>query len=203
LTPQSIGLLSGALVLLSIVPYTFRTYQGKIRPVPTSWALWSFIGLALILTYRSSGATANLWPAIFGFTNPTLITILSIWRHENWKTPNLAERLCFLFGIVSLVLWFFLRQSPQLSQYALYVALAADLCAAIPTIAFVWKHPDGDRPLAWLIFGTGYFLAVFAAPQQTLANWGLPVYMTAVSFTVALPLAIYRFRNNAPLTEWI
>ncbi len=106
-------------------------------------ALWSLIGLAVLLTYRSaSSADANIWPAVFGFINPSLISILSIWRHEKWKKPNLAERLCFLFGIASLVMWLFLRQSRELSQYALCVAIAADLCAALPTIKFVWAEPD-------------------------------------------------------------
>jgi hypothetical protein len=198
-----IGLLSGGLVLLSIIPYAIRTYDGKIRPVPTSWSLWSLIGLALLLTYRSAGANANVWPAVFGFTNPTIITILSIWRQEKWKKPNLAERLCFLFGIVSLVMWLFLRQSRELSQYALWVAITADLCAAIPTIKFVWTEPDRDRPFAWVLFGIGYFLAVFATPENTFANWGLPLYMTAVSLSVALPLALHRFRQNVPLREWV
>jgi hypothetical protein len=203
LTPQSIGFLSGALVFSSIVPYAIRAYQGKIRPVPTSWALWSLIGLALLLTYKSSGATTNIWPALFGFINPTLVTLLSIWQREKWKAPNVAERLCLVFGVVSLALWLYLRQSPQLAQYALYVAIVADFCAAIPTLVFVWTHPEADRPLPWLIFGLGYFLAIFASPQESLANWGLPLYMTAVSFSVALPLAIHRLRRNAPLSEWI
>ena len=149
LSTQSIGLLSGALVFLSIIPYCIRTYQDKIRPVPTSWSLWSLIGLALLLTYKSAGATTNAWPVLFGFINPTLVTILSIVRREKWKKPNLAERLCFLFGVISLVMWLFLRQSPRLTQYALYVALSADLCAAMPTVCFVWTNPD-RRPSASL-----------------------------------------------------
>jgi hypothetical protein len=203
LNAQTVGLLSGGLVLLSIVPYSIRTYDGKIRPVPTSWSLWSLIGLALLLTYRSAGASANVWPAVFGFTNPTVITILSVWRHEKWRKPNLAERFCFVFGVVSLVLWLLLRQNRELSQYALSVAIAADLCAAIPTIKFVWTEPERDRPLAWVLFGIGYFLAVFAAPENTFANWVLPIYMTAVSFSVALPLALYRLREKVPLGEWV
>jgi hypothetical protein len=203
LNPTTIGLLSGGLVFLSIIPYAIRTYEGKIRPVPTSWSLWSLIGLAVLLTYRSAGASTNLWPAVFGFINPTLITIISISRHEKWKKPNLAERLCFLFGILSLLLWLFLHQSRELSQLALGVAIAADLCAALPTIKFVWSEPDRDRPFAWLLYGIGYFLAIFAAPENTFANWALPLYMTAISFSVALPLLLHRFRQHVPLREWL
>ena len=202
MSAQSIGAWSAGLVFLSIVPYAIRTYEGKIQPVPTTWSLWSLIGLAVLLTYRSSGAEANVWPAIFGFANPTLITILSVWRGSKWKKPRLFERFCFLFGVVSLAMWMLMRRDPNLAQYALYVAIAADICAAIPTIIFVWSEPDRDRPLAWVIFAIGYFLAVFAIPQNTLANWIVPLYMTLVALLVAFPLALHRLRRRVPVKHW-
>ena len=203
MSAQSIGALSGGLVFLSIVPYAIRTYEGKIQPVPTSWSLWSLIGLAVLLTYRSSGAEANVWPAVFGFVNPTAITILGVWRHGKWRKPTFAERLCFLFGVASLAMWIFMRQNPSLAQYGLYVAIAADICAAIPTIVFVWKQPDRDRPAAWIIFAVGYFLAIFALPDDTLANWILPVYMTLIALIVAFPLTLHRLRRQVPLKHWV
>lgn len=187
---------------MSIIPYAIRTYEGKIHPVPTTWSLWSLIGLAMLLTYRSSGAEANAWPAVFGFVNPTVITILSVWRRGEWKKPTVSERFCFSFGVASLAMWILMRQRPNLAQYALYVAIAADICAAIPTIVFVWREPDRDRPLAWVIFAVGYFLAIFAIPQDTLANWILPLYMTLVALVVAFPLVLHRLRRRVPLKHW-
>lgn len=199
---QAVGALSGALVFFSVVPYAIRTYQGKIEPVPTTWLLWSLIGLAVLLTYRSSGAEANVWPALFGFNNPTLIMILSVWKRGRWRKPSLPERFCFFVGLASLAMWTFLHQNPELAEYALYVALAADICAAIPTVVFVWKEPDRDRPFAWVMFAIGYFLAVFAIQQNTLANWIVPLYMTLIALVVAFPLALYRLRRRVPLKHW-
>jgi uncharacterized membrane protein (UPF0136 family) len=99
-------------------------------------------------------------------------------------------------------MWAFMRQNPNRAQYALYVALVADICAAIPTIVFVWREPDRDRPLAWVIFAVGYFLAVFAIQQNTLANWIVPLYMTSVALVVAFPLALYRLRRRMPMKQW-
>ena len=202
MSAQSIGAWSGGLVFLSVVPYAIRTYERKIQPVPTTWALWSLIGLAVLLTYRSSGAEANVWPAVFGFINPTVITVLSVSRDGIWRKPTISERFCFVFGLVSLAMWIFMRRDTNLAQYALYVALAADICAAIPTIVFVWTEPDRDRPLAWVIFAIGYSLAIFAIQQDTLANWIVPLYMTLVALIVAFPLALYRLRRRLPLKYW-
>ncbi|MBI2097433.1 MAG: hypothetical protein HYT46_00645 [Candidatus Vogelbacteria bacterium] len=199
---EEIGLISGLLVTASVIPYAIRTYQNKIHPNLVSWSIWALLGLALLLTYHSSGATTNVWPAVFGFTNPLLITILAFWRGEK-KRPNKLEVACLIIGIASIIFWWFVQDAKQLAQYALYIAIVADAAAAIPTIAYVWQTPNGDRPFAWLLFGVGYGLALFAIEEHSFANYILPVYMTVGSSFVALPLVLHRLRERVPIAQWV
>jgi hypothetical protein len=60
-----------------------------------------------------------------------------------------------------------------------------------------------DRPFAWGMYAFGYFLAIFAMPEQTFANYVLPLYMTVGSGIATLLLAIPRIRRGVPLKEWI
>ncbi len=203
MSAETIGLVSGLLVVASIIPYSIRTYQGKVHPNLTSFSLWTLIGVALLLTYRSSGAKANVGPAVFGAFNPLLITLLILRRDRAWTRPDRIEVACIVFGVVSLGLWFCVRKSQELSQYALYLAIIADLCAAVPTIVFVWTHPDKDRPFAWGCFAVGYGLAIFAITDRTFANYVLPIYMTLGSSGIAFPLALHRWRQRTPLSEWV
>ena len=200
---EIIGLVSGLLVVISVIPYSIRTYQGKIHPNLTSWSLWTLIGLALLLTYKSSGAKANIWPAIFGFINPLLIAVLILRQHGKWIKPNKIEIVCSVFCLLSFGLWFLVRESNELAQYALYLAIVADACAAIPTIVFVWMHPDGDRPFAWGFYAVGYGLAIFAITEHTFANYILPLYMFFGSLSITFPLILYRWRKKYPVSEWI
>lgn len=203
MSAETIGMISGLLVVASIIPYSIRTWQRKIQPNLTSWSLWSLIGLALLLTYKNSGAEANVWPAVFGFTNPLLITALVLWRYGGWTKPDTVEKICLVTGILSIGMWLWVRESKELSQYALYTAIIADGFAAIPTIVFVWKTPTGDRPLAWLLFAFGYGFAMFAITDHTFANYALPLWMFFGASFVALPLVLYRWRQRTPLSEWI
>lgn len=200
---EMIGLISGLLVIVSAIPYSIRTYQSKIQPNLTSWSLWTLIGFTLLFAYKSSGAEANIWPAVFGFTNPLLITVLILQRHGEWTKPNRIEIICFVLALLSLGLWLEVHKSKELAQYALYLAIVADTCAAIPTIIFVWTQPDGDRPFAWSFFAVGYGLAIFAISEHTFANYILPLYMFFGALIIALPLIIYRWRQKSPLSEWI
>jgi hypothetical protein len=203
LNTNTIGLISGLLVIVSAIPYGIGVYRGKITPNLTSWSLWSLIGLALWLTYKSSGAEANVWPAVFGFTNPFVITLIILYKHGWWTKPNRIDIFCLLFGLLSLGIWLMVRESRELSQYALYIAIIADACAAVPTIMLVWIHPDADRPFAWTFFAIGYGLAIFAITEQTFANYILPVYMFFGALSIALPLVLYRWRKKLPLAEWV
>jgi len=202
LEKEIIGILSGIIVSLSVVPYSIRTWQGKAQPNPTSWSLWTLIGLSLLVTYEGAGANHNVWPAVFGFTNPLIITFLLLKNRERWKKFEAYEVLCLIFGILSLAMWWYLRGNESLVQYALYVAILADACAAIPTIAFVWRSPQEERPFAWGLFGVGYGLAIFAISKHTVANYVLPLYMFFGSWTITLPLILYRAKVRAPLAEW-
>jgi hypothetical protein len=200
---KTIGLISGALVLISAIPYFIRTFQGKIKPNLTSWALWSLIGLVLLLTYKSSGAETNVWPAVFGFTNPLLITVMIFRQHGKWKKPEGIEIACLVVGLLALGVWSVVHENKGLSQYALYLAIVADACASVPTIVSVWSHPDSDRPFAWLCFSVGYGLTILAITEHTIANYALPLYMSLGSLCIAFPLARYRQQKKTALAEWI
>ena len=203
MSTETIGMVSGLLVMMSIIPYSIRIYQSKIHPNLTGWSLWTLIGLALLLTYESSGAKANIWPAVFGFTNPLLITILVAKQKGGWSKPDKWEWLCILLCVVSLVSWLTVRNVKELAQFALYLAIIADGCAAIPTFRLVWMQPDSDRPFAWAFFAVGYGLAILAITNHTFANYALPLWMFFTGLGIAFPLAIHRWKQRVPLAEWI
>ena len=203
MSPHQIGLVSLVICMVGPLPYTYRVLQGKIRPQIVSWLLWSFIGLALLLTYRSAGAGDNIWPAVAGFVNPTLIALLALWRRNGWGALLWSDYLCGAAGLASLALWAYVHGDQEAAQYALYLAIFADLCAAIPTIRAAYLTPEEDRPYAWFIWAVGVFISLFAITDYTFTNFAYPVYMIIGASSVALLLARYRIQERCPITEWI
>ena len=202
MSTETIGMLSGVLVVISVIPYALRTYQGKTKPNITSWSLWTLIGAALLLTYRSSGASDNVWPAIFGFTNPLLVTGISLWRNGAREKLTKVDWVCLVVSITSLLLWYLTRNQKEMAQFALYLAILADSAAAIPTIVYAWSQPKDERPVPWLLFSIGYGVAIFAITEHTFANYVLPLYMFLGTFIISVPLIRYQLRHKIPLKEW-
>ena len=199
---ELIGIVAGVIVFFTLLPYVWRVYHGKIQPNLTSWLLWTIIAFALLVTYWGSGARENVWMAVVGLTNPLIITILVMVKYPEKIKMNKLERVCLVISIASIVLWFVFQGKKSLVQYALYLAIVADACAAIPTIVCYWRDPTLDRPFAWGVFCLASVLNIFAIPEQTFANYAYPVYMALGSGLITMPLIRHRVRNRIPLKEW-
>ena len=197
-----LGYLSGIIVMISSIPYILNVWQKKITPNLFSFGIWTFIGFAILLTYGSAGAKHNIWPAVFGFTNPLSVTIIAIWKGER-QWPSLLEIACVVLALISLGLWYVVKDVQEQSQWALYLSIAADACAAIPTIVDYNKNPENDRPVPWMLFATGYGIGIFAITDRLISNYILPIYMVLGSLLIAFPLARYRYRKNIPFSQWI
>lgn len=197
-----IGYISGLLVFASMVPYVIRVYQRKITPNLISWIIWTLMGVAILISYKSSGANKNIWPAVVSTFNPLLITVVSVVRKNYDKEIGKVDIFCLIVGLCSIVLWYYTNTNRALVQFALYIAIVADLFALIPTIKWVKKDPSVDRPFMWLLFSIGYGISIFAIETHTIANYILPLYMFVGPMFITYPLILYRIKQKITIKEW-
>ncbi len=203
MNPEIVGRIAAGITIVNAIPYLVRVYQGKIKPSVTSWSLWTLIGLALLLTYHGQGAKANLWPVMLAFINPLLVTILALKKRGEWSPLTKIEIVSIAVASVALLMWLFVHNDVAQMQYALYLSIVADACAALPTIILVWGNPLEDRPFCWIVFVLAYALNLFAITEHTVANYILPLWFVLGGSVVALPLTLYRIKHKIPFKEWI
>jgi len=199
---ETFALLSALVVLLSYPVYGWRIYRREIETNIASWSMFVLISVTFLLTYSASGAEENLIVTYGPVLGTTCILLVSLFRTKNLSLTK-TDWVCVGITISSLVAWYFTKESKELAQYALYLALLADGVAIIPTIVFLRKNPKKDRPLMWMIFSFGYFLAIFSIKDHTFANYSLPVFMVVLPAFVWWPLLKYRIANKIPLKRWI
>lgn len=200
---QTIGMLSGALVVVSACFYGYQIVQRTVKPNLTTWGLWSIIGFALLVTYHDSGAEANVWPAVFGFIDPVILFILAYFNRGEAEKMTALEKCSAVGCACSLTLWLYFHGDKEWATIALYLSIIADLFAAIPTIMFVWSKPEKEKPAGWIIYAVGYGLGMLAITEHTFSNYILPLYMALGSMTIVWPLAAYRLKRSIPMRQWI
>ena len=198
--PYILGLLAQFVLAISILPYSISIFRGTVKPNRISWFIWSIIGFAFwLITPESADEITKMLTLIF-MVNPSIIFILTLFKGEN-QTPDNLEKFSLVVGISAILIWYFFKDDSGILPIS--IAIAADFCALIPTLRFVFSNPEEEKPLAWIFFFLGSFIALFAIEDHSLESMLLPIYMTIGTFFIVLPLLRYRIKMSIPLKEWI
>lgn len=216
MTASFYGAVSGALIVASAIPYINTAIRGKNELHPVSWSLWALIGLALVVTYKSSGAEENFYAILASFGNTCAVLLIIFIRSYKkgqrfhlkdlkkiWRNLKKVEKACVILGLTALCMWVPIHTHKTWVQFALYLAIFADICAAIPTLKLLWQDPGRDKPVAWGLFTLGNIAALGAVTEHTFANYSVLVYMITVYGWVTIVTARHLIKIRAPLREWL
>ncbi len=197
---HALGLLAQFILAVSILPYSISIFRGTVKPNRISWFIWSVIGLAFwLVTPPTADEVTKMLTVIF-MVNPAIIFILTLFKGE-YLRPDRLEIFSLVIGLIAIAVWYLLRESSGILPIS--IAIFADFCALLPTIRFVFDAPDEEKPLAWIFFFLGSFIALFGIDDYHLESLLLPLYMTIGASFVVFPLVRYRIQKRIPLKEWI
>ena len=195
-----LGVIAQFIFAIAILPYIISIFRETVKPNRISWFIWSIIGFAFwLITPPTADEVTKMMTIIF-MVNPSIVFILTLFKGES-KKPDTIEKFSLMIGISAIIVWYFFKDDSGLLPISL--AIFADFCALLPTLRFVFKTPEEETPLAWILFFLGSFLAVFAIEEQNIENVLLPLYIAIGSFFVAYPLIRYRIKMRIPLKQWI
>lgn len=190
-----IGYISLILVLFAGLLHARRVWTGIIKIHPISWSIWSLTGIALLLSYDTMNTKSEFYVTIGNAIFPIVNLFISM-RHKTKFELSRWDLAAGFLGILSIIIWYFVKHSIELSTYANYIAIFADMCAIIPTFMMVQKNPMIEKPLPWIIFSIGFVINVFIIEDKSFANYVLPIYMFIGANSIALLQVIYRLKNN-------
>ena len=196
----SLGLLAQFILAISILPYSISIFRGNVKPNKISWFIWSVIGFAFwLITPQTADKVTKMMTLIF-MINPSIIFLLSLFKGKI-TPPDSLENFSLVVGLTSITVWYVFKETSGILPIS--IAIAADFCALIPTLRFVFTSPQEEKPLAWIFFFLGSLITVFAIKEHTLESLLLPIYMTIGSFFVMFPLIKYRLKKKIAVKEWL
>src|ERR1051326_1254967 len=105
-----LGFAAGVLLLVASVPYIRSILRGATKPSRTSWAIWTLLGLILLASYRSSGASDTMWLAAGYFLVPFVVLLLAL-RHGEAGFSNL-DAICLAGALLGLTAWVTVKSAP-------------------------------------------------------------------------------------------
>lgn len=195
MNPLTVGYVSLVLVLCAGVVHVRRVWQGEIVINPISWFIWFAVSFAILLSYGSMNTKHEYYVAVGNVIFPGINFLLSF-RQKVKVELGAWDYGALGLGTVSIVMWWFIRQDSEKSQYANYLAIIADMCALIPTFKLVKSNPMVEKPLPWILFACGFGFSVFAIENYSFSNYVLPIYMFLGAGLIFFIQIKYRFKHK-------
>lgn len=175
--------------------YAWGVTRGRADPNPWTWLLWGLTGLtALGAQLGAGGATVESAVLLAQGATPLLVVALALRREgwagaRRWATPFTLT--CVGLAVAGVVAWRLTREP----VVAVWLAVAADLLAATPTLHKAWRVPGSEYPLPFLLNAAAMAVTVATVGTWTVATVAFPLYL--LTGNLALFLLAARRRREA------
>jgi len=180
-TGQDLAAAAAALPAAGYASYLRDTLRGKTQPNRASWALWAAaasIAFAAELAQHTP-LTAALVTLVLG-ADPALILAASLASRQAYWQAGRLEWACAALACAALAAWALTRRGDT----AIALAIAADLLAAVPTIAKSWSNPQSETAGTYIASAAGAAIMLLAVPDWSFAAAAFPAYVVAICATI-------------------
>jgi len=172
--------------------YIWGFLNGKARPNPVTWFLWSVTAIIAFIAQVYEGVGIQSVATLALGIGPFVVFVLAVKKSGLWIHFTPLTVFCTILAVLGIVLW----RVTNNAELAVAFSIFADTFAGLPTLVKAYRDPSSEYALP-------YFLSIIsmAIVLLTLTNWsfvasGYIVYMLITNiflFTVAA----------VPLRQWL
>lgn len=177
---------SAALGLIGSVRYAVATLSGSARPNLVTWSLWAAAPLIGFFAQLDAGVGLPAVQTLTAGVAPLVVVVSGLVSRHHRARIGPFDVSCGIVAALALGVWLGLGQAPA----AVFVAVAADAIAALPTIRKAWLDPDSENVLFYVLVGLGATITLLTISSREPSAWAFAVYLLGLSvLLVALVVA--------------
>lgn len=165
--------LSFALSMVGASRYAYLTLRGRVRPNLVSWSLWAAAPLIGFLAQLDAGVGLPAVQTLAAGAGPALVCVAGIASRHGRTRLTVFDVCCGAVAAVALVVWLGRGQAPL----AVFVAIAADAIAAIPTLRKAWLDPHSENATTYALAGIGAGITLLTISSWEPATWAFAAYV--------------------------
>jgi hypothetical protein len=152
--------------------YARDTIKGKTKPNRITWFMWTLAPtIAFVAEINKGVGLISIMTLSIGL-GPLIVLLASFSCKKSYWKLRQTDYLCGLLSLLGLALWIIYRDA----NIAIVFSIAADIFAALPTLAKSYRHPETESVEAYwpTILNAG--ITLLAIDTWTVANYGFPIY---------------------------
>lgn len=159
------AVLAGVLTIVSVVPYVRDMLRGTTRPNIVSWGIWCLVQAIFAAAQFSAGASLSIVLPAFEVATVGLIVVLGLAGY-GYKKYRPLDFVCLALALGAIALW----QMTKDPAVALWMSVAADVLAAVPTFIKAYRDPKSETLSAYFLVALSAVAAAFATDIIDVAN---------------------------------
>ena len=167
----SLGIASGVLNLVGLIPYIRDIFRHKTKPERASW--WVFLALSAfaLIGQVQAGSRWSLVATITDTVTEGLIAVCSIW----YGYGKLHRRDWISLAIAALGI--FLAQVLKSPLVALLIVIGVDTAGMWLTLYKTWAAPHSETLISWVLATIAPALSILAVGSLNFAQLVYPFYI--------------------------
>ena len=189
---EIIGAITVLMAVALHIPYLIHSIQGKIKPHPVTWILWTFLTFVIFFAQFLDGAGPGSWG-----TGVVALICLGIAISSLKNGLSHIKKLdiwLFFIGLCSIPLWL-ITNDPTLS---VVLVTTIDLIAIIPTFRKSWINPYDEPLYLYSLNVLRHGLSLFAIVNITIATVLFPCTIMLANLSLSVFLLWRRFKIVTP-----
>lgn len=178
-------ILGAAISLIGQGFYVRDTLLGRTYPNRVTWLLWAIAPLLAFAVEVQDGVGLRALMTLSIGIGPLAVVIASFVSHKAvWRIGPL-DWVCGALSVVGTALWLITRNG----EFAIWLAIAADFLAGLPTLVKSWQAPETESAAAYIGAFINAVLTLLTVTTVTLAIVAFPAYIAVVSSIEVLLVA--------------
>ncbi len=186
---------AAALGLIGSVRYAVATLVGTARPNLVTFSLWAAAPLIGFFAQLDAGVGLPAVQTLAAGVGPLVVVVSGLVTRHGKARIGVFDLACACVSGLALAVWLGLGQAPL----AVFVAVAADAIAALPTIRKAWHDPDSENVLFYVLVGTGAAITLLTITTWEPSAWAFALYILVLC--VLLVVVVTARRHARPLRE--
>lgn len=183
---------SAALGLIGSVRYAVATLGGSARPNLVTWSLWAAAPLIGFLAQLDAGVGLPAVQTLAAGVGPLVVVASGLVSRHHRARIGPFDVGCAAVAALALAVWLGLGQAPL----AVFVAVAADAIAALPTLRKAWHDPDSENLLFYVLVGVGATITLLTISSWEPSAWAFAAYMLVLCVQLVAVVTARRYART-------
>lgn len=182
-------LTAAAMHATGFVKYNLSTKDGASKPSFVSWFIWAILATMNAATFMSITSFVVGIQTFVGSLGCIGTFLYALWSGK-FESPSRGETSILIVNLVAIAVW---KYDSALN--ANLVLMVAILISFWPTFIEMWKHPEKEPALPWILWGSAYGLTTTSTFILGGVSLKLAMPILGTVAHLAVPL-ICKFRKN-------